>query len=113
MAKVLPHANMDRLIKTAVSGLAGTAVMTAGSELFSVIFKENFREPQHLETLISRLGPSMSKHTKTIAGWGAHVAVGFVFAAVYVELWENGTLKHNVKNALILGTLSGILGFLV
>jgi hypothetical protein len=52
------------MIKTVVAGIAGTAVMTAGSELFSVIFKENFREPQHLETLISRVVPSMSKHAK-------------------------------------------------
>src|ERR1700712_4410210 len=104
-AQLLTHGNMNRLTRIVLTGVAGTTVMTAGSELFSLIFKENFREPEHLETLISRLAPPMSKHAKTVAGWGTHLAMVFIFTAVYVELWENGTLKHNLKNALLLGTL--------
>jgi len=104
---------MDQFSKTALTGIAGTTVMTAGSELMSLLFQENFREPGHLETLISRMVPHLSGKAKTIAGWGAHYAVGIVFAAVYVELWESRRIKHSIKNGLILGTLSGLLGYLI
>lgn len=104
---------MDRVAKTAVSGVAGTLIMTAGSELMSLMANENFSEPAHLETMISRLVPTLSKHAKKIAGWGAHFAMGLVFAAIYVELWETKKVKHNLKNALILGALSGVIGLFI
>ena len=104
---------MNRIEKTALSGFIGTSFMTASSALMSALFGENFREPDHLETMIGRLAPHLSKHAKKIAGWGAHYAMGFVFAAVYVELWETKKIKHNFKNALILGAVSGVLGFLI
>ncbi|TSJ36366.1 hypothetical protein FO440_22945 [Mucilaginibacter corticis] len=104
---------MDQLSKTALTGLAGTTVMTAGSELMSLIFHENFREPEHLETLISRLLPHLSKQAKQIAGWGAHFAMGLVFAAIYVELWETKKVRHSIRNGIILGAISGVLGYLI
>ena len=104
---------MDKITKTAVSGVTGTLVMTAGSELMSLIANGNFSEPAHLETMISRLAPQLSKHSKKIAGWGAHFAMGLVFAAIYVELWETKKIKHNLKNALILGALSGLIGLFI
>ncbi|MBD1367559.1 hypothetical protein IDJ77_27370 [Mucilaginibacter sp. ZT4R22] len=104
---------MNKLQKTALSGFIGTSFMTASSELMSVLVGENFREPDHLETMIARLAPHRSKQTKKIAGWGAHYAMGFVFAAVYVELWETRKIKHSLKNGLILGVVSGVLGYLI
>ena len=104
---------MDRITKTAFSGVTGTLVMTAGSELMSLIANENFSEPAHLETMISRLAPQLSKHSKKIASLGAHFAMGLVFAAIYVELWETKKIKHNLKNALILGALSGLIGLFI
>src|SRR5436305_1489408 len=89
-----PQINMNKPIQIAITGFAGTMVMTAGSELMSLLFDENFREPEHLETLISRLAPRLSANAKTIAGWGAHLAMGMVFAAIYVELWESRKIKH-------------------
>jgi hypothetical protein len=104
---------MNQFQKTALAGFMGTSFMTASSELMSLVMGENFREPDHLETMVGRLAPFLSKHAKKIAGWGAHYAVGFMFAAIYVELWESHKIKHTIKNGLILGTLSGILGFLI
>ena len=104
---------MDKITKTAFSGVSGTLIMTAGSELMSLISHENFSEPDHLETMISRLAPILSKHAKKIAGWGAHFAMGLVFASIYVELWETKKIKHNLKNALILGALSGVIGLFI
>lgn len=104
---------MDQLSKTLLSGIAGTTVMTADSALMSEIFGENYREPEHLTTMIKRLVPGLSKRANQIAGWGAHYAMGLVFAAVYVELWEKKKIKHSVRNGLILGAVSGVLGFLI
>jgi hypothetical protein len=104
---------MNQLSKTALSGFAGTLVMTAGSDLMSRIMGENYREPDHLETMIKRLAPMLSKQAKIIAGWGAHFTMGFIFAAIYVELWEKRKIKHNIKNGVLLGAVSGLLGLLI
>src|SRR4051794_7855908 len=102
---------MNQLQKTALSGFMGTNFMTASSALMSAIAGENFREPEHLETMIERLLPHLSRHAKKIAGWGAHYAMGFIFAAIYVELWETGKIRHSLKNGLVLGLVSGVVGF--
>jgi hypothetical protein len=104
---------MDQISKTAISGISGTTFMTASSALMSLMMDQNFREPEHLTTMIERVAPFLSKKAKVIAGWGAHYAMGLVFAAVYVELWETGKIKHNLKNGLILGFVSGLLGLVI
>jgi hypothetical protein len=104
---------MNKVEKIALTGFMGTNFMTLSSYLESIIFDENFREPDHLSTMIKRLAPGLSKKAETIAGWGAHYAMGFVFAAIYVELWETGKIKHSIKNGLILGAVSGVLGLLI
>ncbi|MBD1395510.1 hypothetical protein [Mucilaginibacter glaciei] len=104
---------MNKIEKAALTGVGGTTVMTASSYLMSLLADENFREPEHLEVLIGRLTPHLSKKAKVLAGWGAHFAMGFVFASVYVELWEYKKIKHNLRNGLLLGLISGVLGFLI
>ena len=104
---------MNQIKKAALTGIGGTTVMTASSYLMSLLADENFREPEHLEVLIGRLAPHLSKKAKVLAGWGAHFAMGFVFASVYVELWESKKIKHNLRNGLLLGLISGVLGFLI
>jgi hypothetical protein len=104
---------MNQIEKAAITGIGGTTVMTASSYLMSLLADENFREPEHLEVLIGRLAPHLSKKAKVLAGWGAHFAMGFVFASVYVELWESKKIKHNLRNGLLLGLISGVLGFLI
>lgn len=104
---------MNKALKTAVVGIGGTSFMTANSYIMSEIFGENFREPQHLSKMIARLAPKLSQHANRIAGWGAHYAMGLVFAAVYVELWETHKIKHTILNGVILGFVSGVLGFLI
>ena len=39
--------------------------------------------------------------------------MGFVFAAVYIELWESRKIEHTIRNGVILGLLSGMLGLLI
>ena len=104
---------MHKAEKILVSGVTGTTVMTISSYLMSLAADENFREPEHLATMIARLAPGLSKQAKTIAGWGAHFAMGLVFAAIYVELWETKKVRHTIKNGIILGAISGVLGYLI
>ncbi len=104
---------MNNLEKTLISGFVGTSFMTASSALMSLLPKEEFREPDQLSKLIGRLFPFMSKKAEIICGWGAHYAMGFLFAMVYVELWEKKEIEHSIKNGILLGLLSGLLGLLV
>jgi hypothetical protein len=104
---------MNKFEKIALTGAGGTTIMTASSYLMSLITDENFRENDHLETMISRLVPSLSKTANIIAGWGAHYAMGMVFAAIYVELWETQQIRHSIRNGVLLGVISGVLGYLI
>lgn len=104
---------MDKLTKIFVSGFTGTTFMTASSALMSLIPHEEFREPDQLSKLIGRIAPWLSKPAKVIASWGAHYTMGFLFAAVYVSLWEKREIEHSVKNGVILGLVSGLLGMLI
>ncbi len=104
---------MNKIEKILISGAVGTSFMTASSALMSLLPTEEFREPQQLSKLIGRVMPSLSSKADVIAGWGAHYAMGFVFAAVYVELWEKKEIAHSVRNGIILGLLSGVLGWLI
>lgn len=89
---------MDKLGKTIVSGFTGTTFMTATSALMSLLPRENFKEPEHLADMVGKLAPFLSKRSKTLAGWGAHYSMGFIFAATYVELWECHKIEHSIKN---------------
>jgi Na+/proline symporter len=104
---------MNKPAKIVLSGIMGTNVMTLFSYLISALAKENFSEPEHLSTMINRLAPGISKKWLKVAGWGAHYAVGILFAAVYAELWENGTIKPSVRNGLVIGALSGAIAVLI
>ncbi|WP_285010804.1 hypothetical protein [Pedobacter faecalis] len=104
---------MNKASQIILTGVGGTTAMTAGSELMSLMMKDNYSEPDHLEKMISRLAPFLSSNAKKIAGWGAHYAMGFVFAAVFVELWQTGRIKCTFKDALVLGAVAGVFGLLI
>lgn len=104
---------MNNVEKTIISSFVGTSFMTASSALMSLLPNEEFREPDQLAKLIGRLLPTTPKHAKIIAGWGAHYAMGFVFALVYIELWEKNEIEHSIRNGIILGLVSGLIGLLI
>jgi hypothetical protein len=104
---------MNKLEKTLLSGIMGTNFMTVFSYIVSMLAKEDFSEPGHLSTMIHRLLPAFPKKANHTAGWASHYVMGILFAAVYVELWETGKIKHTIKNGIIMGTLSGALAVLI
>jgi len=91
----------------------GTSVMTSFSHLLSDLYKEDFSEPRHLSVMLKRLAPGISKKWAFIAGWGAHYAVGVLFASVYAELWRSGKLRPTLATGAILGALSGAIAVMV
>lgn len=93
--------------------LMGTNAMTIFSYLLSELAKENFSEPRHLSVMLKRLAPGIPKKWEHVAGWGAHYAVGVLFAAVYVELWKSGRLHPNLITGATFGLLSGAIAVLV
>ena len=104
---------MNKTKKITIAGITGTAFMTLFSYIVSMVKKEDFSEPEHLATMLHRLVPGTSKKLNQIAGWNAHFAVGLLFATAYVELWEAGKIKPSVKNAVLLGAVSGLLAVAV
>lgn len=104
---------MNWIEKTLISGAAGTTFMTAASALMSLIPREEFREPDQLQKLVGRLLPFLSQPAQLVAGWAAHYGMGMVFAAVYVDLWEKREIDHSIRNGLILGAISGLVGMLI
>jgi hypothetical protein len=104
---------MNKLEKAAICGIMGTNFMTMFSYAASMLVKEDFSEPEHLSTMLHRLLPVAGKKPNHIAGWTAHYAVGLLFAAVYIEMWETHKIKHTIKNGIIMGALSGAIAVLI
>lgn len=96
-------------LQSAVSGIAGTSVMTFSSWLMS-LSGEDFREPEHLGTMAHRLLPLTGKKEYTAIGWAAHYGMGMAFATSYGVLWERYQLRPSLKNGLLLGIASGLVG---
>lgn len=101
---------MNRLEKTLITGIVGTSFMTAASALMSLLPKEEFVETDRLKKMVARLTPFLSKRAQVIASWSAHYGVGILFAAIYVDLWEKGKIEPSLKNGVILGAISGLVG---
>jgi len=103
---------INPLVKTVGCSIAGTTMMTASSALMSLI-GQDFREPERLNGLISRILPFLPKHVRSVSAWAAHYAMGSAFSAVYVKLWDSKTLKPTGTCGLCLGAVSGLIGIAI
>jgi hypothetical protein len=84
--------------------------MTAFSYQVSQDKKEQFREPQLLHKLISRLLPPEYQYTSTADGWTLHYSVGLMFNVVYDALWQRMKSKPSLANGMLTGAISGLIG---
>ena len=107
------HNYKTEVEKVLSSAVAGTSVMTLFSYAVSESKSENFREPDVLAKMLINLKPSVNKEKARFAGWTTHYATGVLFAFIFYQLWQRGTLEPNLKNALILGAASGIFGIII
>ena len=104
---------MRRLMDIFRTGVIGTSAMTAFSYIYSLIKKDNLKEPKLLAKMFRRLIPGTDKLTARAAGWVMHYTVGLLFAELYIELWEKTSIKADRKSGLIFGGLSGIAAILI
>lgn len=106
----LPSKNS--LLLPAISGIAGTSLMTLYSYLLSGVKGENFKEPELLGILGRRAFPNLSKRDSQVAGWIAHYIVGIIFCMIYRKLWQSKRAS-NFNYNLSLGLASGIVAVAV
>jgi hypothetical protein len=100
------------IVKTIGCSIAGTTMMTASSALMSLL-GQDFREPERLNGLISRVLPFLPKHARSVSAWAAHYGMGAAFSAIYVKLWDSDTLKPTGICGLCLGAVSGVIGIAI
>lgn len=103
---------INPFVKAVVCSLAGTTMMTASSALMSLT-GQDFREDERLKGLVSRALPFLPKNVRSLSAWAAHYAMGSVFSAVYVKLWDSKTLKPTGTCGLCLGAVSGLIGIAI
>ena len=101
----------NHLNKIFTSALVGTSAMTVFSYLVSDAKKENFREPEVLAQMITKLVEETKIKNAEIEGWIIHYVIGIIFNVIYVQLWNNKITPSN-KSGLFLGAASGALGIL-
>jgi hypothetical protein len=104
---------MARQLKVLYSALLATSSMTLFSYLYSVVSKDDTREPQLLGKLIRRLRPGIPERGARVAGWAAHYGVGLLFAELYGQIWQRTGINANTKTGLVFGGLSGIAAILI
>ena len=100
--------DMDRIILTA---FFATSLMTVFSYSYSAIRKKQYREPDLLNILLSRLyfGKTFTI-THSSPGWIIHYFIGLLFIVAYFLLWNVLEIEPSLLNCFILGALSGVLG---
>jgi len=88
------------------AGMGGTTLMTLFSYGASTYTGKDFREP----ALLAKFFQKQLKNSSLAvpAGWLTHYTMGICWAAVFRLLFANKIAKPDVRNAVLLGTGSGI-----
>lgn len=100
------------LLQILVATIAATSAMTLFSYVISASFRELYKEPVLLTFLLAQLKIDVSTKTKATLAWLLHYFIGFIFVLIYHFLWVNNILKLSILNALLLGSISGIIGII-
>jgi hypothetical protein len=99
--------NVGKIISATV---AGTSMMTLFSYQLSKLTHKQFREPELLSALLSRLKLYDSKPPYEVDGWMVHYVAGSFFVMAYDKLWRENRVKEAYKNGALLGLASGFFG---
>ncbi|PRX39287.1 hypothetical protein [Salegentibacter salegens] len=93
------------------SGFVATTVMTVFSYLFSNFKAKQFREPELLNTLISRSKMISLKPSKNhFFGWIIHFIIGWIFVFIFCLIWEFTNFSVGIISGALLGFIAGIVG---
>jgi len=94
-----------------ISGILATAVMTLFSYVVSNFKSKQFREPELLNSLISRSEIIKLEISKNhILGWGIHFMIGWFFAFIFSLIFEFIDFSAGIISGSILGLLAGFIG---
>jgi hypothetical protein len=99
---------MENIQKIIGGAVTGTSLMTGFSYGVSNDKHQQFREPELLNKLINSLLPKGKR--SDAYGWFIHYAVGLGFVTAYHQLWKQPNTNPLLKNSLVLGLATGILG---
>lgn len=103
----------DRAVSIVSAALTGTTVMSAFSYIVSKKENKQFREPELLNKLISRMPMEVRTSKESIVGWAVHYIVGLMFCTLYDRIWQRLTPAERMLTALPIGAFSGIVGAIV
>lgn len=99
------------LYKILISGLVATSVMTLFSYLVSHFKSNQFREPELLNSLISRSEIIKLKPSKNhFLGWLIHYIIGWGFVVIFHLIWTYSELPVGIVSGSLFGFLAGIIG---
>jgi len=100
------------LLQILVATIAATSAMTLFSYVVSASFRELYKEPVLLTFLLAQFKIEVSLKSKATLAWLLHYFIGFIFVLIYHLLWGNNILKLSLLNAVLLGSISGIIGII-
>lgn len=87
--------------------------MTFFSAIWSMLTKNQFREPQLLSEILDKHPEKASSHTNSIMlGWLIHIILGAVFLGIYEILWKVTGFERTLLWGLVFGSLLGFIGIL-
>jgi hypothetical protein len=99
--------NVGKIISATVMG---TSMMTLFSYQLSKLTRKQFREPELLSALLSRLKLYNSKPPYAVDGWMLHYVAGSFFVMAYDKLWRESRVNEAYKKGALLGLASGFFG---
>lgn len=103
--------NLGKII---LAGLVGTSFMTLYSYIISRRERDQFVEPVLLNELIDRSEglPEIKEDQKEAhpAGWLSHYGMGVLFVLGYYILWRRSLTSPGIIKALLIGSVSGLIG---
>jgi len=91
----------NKIIKSLLGGITGTAVMTAVMMIAPMMGIPKMSPPEML---------SMMMGLPIIVGWLMHFMIGIIFAMIYAFLFIN--LLKKIKNNLLKGAIFGFASFI-
>lgn len=97
-------------VSLVLSCLIATTLMTAFSYLLSTLSGKQFREPELLNTLLSRV-IRRTLSPNHFAGWLMHYGVGLLFVASYYFLFRRS--HPSWFHYALAGFISGIVGVII
>jgi hypothetical protein len=100
----------DPVKKISAGAITGTTAMTAFSYVATSKEDKGLREPVLLGILLKIALPKLSKNKTLVAGWLVHYGIGFLFAAIYHQLWKRKILKPTALTGMMLGSVNGLIG---